>query len=399
MTDVKIINPFTDVALLPMATPAESGQGVFMSNLKELNIGDGGNNVFRADKNGVWLGAKTFTAAPFSVSMAGAITASSLTLIGGIIRYGKISWADSTHAGYYIGNEGVYFSSAADATLFKFTIASGLIDHIGTVSGRSTAILASAIDAAGHFADLAISTATKTILGGFTFGSTDFSGALKTGDITWNATTGAITGGSGVVVNKAGIIGATAGVVTFSINGVTGVITGNGLVVGTNVGLGTAQTAGNVTTIIGGTVTTSFVNALGVNAASVSASISITSPVITGGTITGTTIQTNVATYPYVKMTASGVTISGTSSLNFITSAGAGCGYIGGDATYGMDIANTAGMITMYGRYGISIGTSASDGTIDISSAGILLDPRGAMGDLAVTILGRLKIPVGSNLY
>jgi len=36
----------------------------------------------------------------------------------------------------------------------------------------------------------------------------------------------------------------------------------NGLVVGTNVDLGTAQDSAGVTTIIGDTVTTSFVNAL-----------------------------------------------------------------------------------------------------------------------------------------
>jgi hypothetical protein len=36
--------------------------------------------------------------------------------------------------------------------------------------------LASAIDAAGHFADSAISTATNTIIGAFTFG---VSGALQ----------------------------------------------------------------------------------------------------------------------------------------------------------------------------------------------------------------------------
>lgn len=58
------------------------------------------------------------------------------------------------------------------------------------------------------------------------------------------------------------------------------------LIVGTNVGLGTAQTAGNVTTIIGGTVTTSFVNALNIVAGSVAAEN------ISGTVITGKTIQT-----------------------------------------------------------------------------------------------------------
>jgi hypothetical protein len=64
-------------------------------------------------------------------------------------------------------------------------------------------------------------------------------------------------------------------------------ITAGQLVVGTNVGLGTAQTSGNVTTIIGNTVTTGFVNALSITAGSVDAAN------ITGTTITGKTIQTS----------------------------------------------------------------------------------------------------------
>jgi hypothetical protein len=55
------------------------------------------------------------------------------------------------------------------------------------------------------------------------------------------------------------------------------------LTVGSNVGLGTAQNAAGVTTIINGTVTTSYLNAKNITAANVAASISITSPTITGG--------------------------------------------------------------------------------------------------------------------
>lgn len=62
-------------------------------------------------------------------------------------------------------------------------------------------------------------------------------------------------------------------------------ITTGSLIVGTNVGLGTAQDSAGVTTIVGGVVTTSFVNALNVTAQYVVASISISSPTITGGSI------------------------------------------------------------------------------------------------------------------
>lgn len=44
------------------------------------------------------------------------------------------------------------------------------------------------------------------------------SGALKVGSITWNTTTGALTGGSGIAITEAGIIGAKSGVASFSID-------------------------------------------------------------------------------------------------------------------------------------------------------------------------------------
>ena len=69
-----------------------------------------------------------------------------------------------------------------------------------------------------------------------------------------------------------------------------GDLTVTGLVVGTNVGLGTAQTSAQVTTIVGNTVTTGYVNALSVLAGSVAAEN------ITGTTITGKTVRTSSGT-------------------------------------------------------------------------------------------------------
>lgn len=64
------------------------------------------------------------------------------------------------------------------------------------------------------------------------------------------------------------------------------IVTGQ-LVVGTNVNLGIAQDSAGVTTIIGNTVTTGFINALSVVAGSVAAEN------ISGTTITGKTVQTS----------------------------------------------------------------------------------------------------------
>jgi len=67
-----------------------------------------------------------------------------------------------------------------------------------------------------------LDTSSKYILKDFTFGTTDYSGAFKSGDIAWNSTTGAITSGSGIVMYRKGIIGAATGTTTFSIDATTG---------------------------------------------------------------------------------------------------------------------------------------------------------------------------------
>jgi hypothetical protein len=52
-----------------------------------------------------------------------------LTLTGGVLKYQKSSFTDNTVSGYYVGPEGIYMGSAGDATLFRFIISTGLIEH------------------------------------------------------------------------------------------------------------------------------------------------------------------------------------------------------------------------------------------------------------------------------
>jgi len=173
---IKIVDPFTNIELTPITSVDESGDATYLSNLQAINIGDGGSNVFRADKSGIWLGAAKFADAIFSVSMSGAVVASSITLSG------------------YVAVGG----AAADVNAGATTISGGKITAYSIAADR---------------------------------------------------------------------------------------IVAGALVVGTNVGLGTAQDSAGVTTIIGNTVTTGFVNALNITAQYVAASISISSPTITGGSI------------------------------------------------------------------------------------------------------------------
>lgn len=63
-----------------------------------------------------------------------------ITLIGGIISYGKTSFTDSTNPGYYISSAGVYFGSAGDATSLKYTLSSGLLEITGRINATSGTI-------------------------------------------------------------------------------------------------------------------------------------------------------------------------------------------------------------------------------------------------------------------
>jgi hypothetical protein len=168
-----------------------------------------------------------------------------LTLTGGVLKSGKTSFTDSTNAGYYISNAGVYVGSALDATKLKYTVADGTLDLVGTISSRSTATIAGAIDSVGDLITTKLNTSTKRILSDFNFGTTDYAGAVKAGDIAWNTSTGAITSGSGVVVYRNGIVGASSGTPTFSIDATTGNATFAGTLSGASGTFGTI-TAGTI---------------------------------------------------------------------------------------------------------------------------------------------------------
>lgn len=176
----------------------------------------------------IWAGAdfENRSTAPFRVMRDGDVVANSITITGGTLNYGKTSFTDSTNAGYYISSEGIYIGDAGDASQLKYTIADGTFNFVGTVSSRSTLTIANAIDASGNLVtdiiNSKLDSSSKTILSDFNFGATNYAGGVKSGDITWNTTTGAITGGSGVVVYRSGIVGATGGVTTFSIDATTG---------------------------------------------------------------------------------------------------------------------------------------------------------------------------------
>ena len=173
-----------------------TGNGDTLNNLQKLTMGAGSSRWEANISDGMWLGADTFATAPFSVDFLGNLLASSVTI--------------------------------------KNSTGSVLID-----SDSSTQDFVQVLNSK-------LNTETKKILSDFDFGTTDYAGAVKSGDITWNSTTGAITGGSGVVVYRGGILGAKAGVAQFTLNASTGDATFAGIVAGASGTFGTV-TAGTFT--------------------------------------------------------------------------------------------------------------------------------------------------------
>lgn len=62
----------------------------------------------------------------------GDATFNNVTLYGGILRYGKVSFTDTFNAGYYISQEGFYFGSSLNTNFLKYDISTGAITTVGT---------------------------------------------------------------------------------------------------------------------------------------------------------------------------------------------------------------------------------------------------------------------------
>lgn len=302
-----------------------SGTNSEISDLQQLKVG-AGSSIFFTDKEGSRWGHHTF---------------------------------DSAKAWIKVDGTAKFMSSNGDVLLSTGATDGNFINIINT----------------------ALNTSSKTILQGFTFGSSDYAGSFKTGNITWNEATGAITGGSGSVYNKAGLIFANNGVPTITLNGVTG-----------------AATFAGTLAAASGTFAGTLVAASGTFAGTLSAT-SGTLGTITAGTITGCTIQSTSGTnriqmttgdllefyysnvrQGYIRADGSGdLHLVGTDDVIFNAGSGDRCGVFGstfrpmsdGDYNLGSDPGGGGkGWNEVYGRrfYAGSSGT----GGVTVSNYGFL---------------------------
>jgi hypothetical protein len=196
-------------------------------------------------QNSVAYGDITGTKPPSNADVTLNAIQGSLTLTGGglvlasggaSLRGGQTDY--NTGNGFWIGDVGgtskfsIGNPSGNYVTWDGSTLSvGGTISSASTIGGRSGTDIASAINSGGVISNSGLNNklnvSSGVILSSFSFEGSNYAGALKAGDITWN-TSGAITGGSGIVINAKGIIGAAAGVPTFSIDSATGAATFGG---------------------------------------------------------------------------------------------------------------------------------------------------------------------------
>lgn len=185
----------SEIEYKPIEETIKKSSGTQKSD--KMTVGTGSRKWEVNIKEGMWLGAETFEDAPMKFDFFGNATFSSVTI--------------------------------------KNSSGAILIDSNSTTQDYV------------HVLNTKLNTDSAEILSDFDFGSVDYAGAVKAGDITWNTSTGAVTGGSGVVVYRNGIVGAKAGSTTFSIN-TNGDATFKGTVVaGSILSAGDIQAGGTIT--------------------------------------------------------------------------------------------------------------------------------------------------------
>lgn len=136
--------------------------------------------------------------------------------------------------GYNRSSDGAWqtkitLDSSGNVSLTGTLTAGSVITNSVTVDGVTLSTIASNASSGKSISDALLVSGTSVLKGVLV--PTD-SGALKTGTITWNATTGALTGGTGIAITEWGIIGAASGSATFSLNASTGAATFKGDITG-----------------------------------------------------------------------------------------------------------------------------------------------------------------------
>ena len=407
----KAVNTFVNIPIQPLGQPQPLNNAV-INNLQTISAGNG-DQVFRFDEQGIWLGAELFTSAPFSVDMAGILRAT------GAIISGTITATTGFIGGWTIGATSITDTAGTTGLSSAVTGADDIRLWAGDVTPASAefrvyesgALVASSATITGAI------TATSGSIGSFTIGTYLYTGTKTAYN---DVEAGVHLGSDGIgignnifTVSSAGALVATSATITGAITATSGTIgsftIGTYLYTGTKTAYNDANAGvhlGSDGIGIGNNVfTVSSAGALVATSATITGDITATSGSFTGsitatsGTIGGFTIT---ATELYGGIIKTAATVgAGTTGVIMDTDGLRGYDSVLGETfnlptdgsapTFASGVINTT-IFNVSSDGIIRTSTTVGDGTA--SSAGILINNTGLYATEANQTLANANVKI-----
>ena len=252
---------------------------------------------------------------------------------GNLTLLGELRASSVVNVGAFLGSQTV--SSVLTDVSTASSNASTAIANANTALANANTAIADAA-AAQADADAAIAalpakleaTSSYILTGAVGIQNT---GGISVGTLTWNSTTGVITGGSGIAITEYGLVGAQAGVAKFYIDSAGNAVFGGSLSAATGTFAGSLSAASGTFTGSLSSVGGTFTGAL--SAASGTFTGSLTS---VGGTFTGSLVAatgTFTGSVSAGNILSTGATLGTNSGTNFWLRGSDGAAYFGGETT------------------------------------------------------------------
>ena len=314
---------------------------------------------------------------------------------GNLTLLGTIRAASVINVGAYLGSQTV--SSVLTDVSTASSNASTAIANANTALANANTALANAntaiadAAAAQADADAAIaalpakleSTSSYILTGAVGIQNT---GGISVGTLTWNSTTGVITGGSGIAITEYGLVGAQAGVAKFYIDSAGNAVFGGSLSAATGTFAGNLSAAGGTFTgtlsAANGTFTGSLSSVGGTFTGALSAASGTFTGSLTsvGGTFTGSLVAAT-GTFTGDISGGANIDITGNGSFNGLTSVPGG--------SFASVKANTSNNA----KYGVYAESNA------VSGAGLIGVSNNTSSSQANAIYGSMSNPNSASIY
>ena len=285
---------------------------------------------------------------------------------GNLTLLGELRASSVVNVGAFLGSQTVS-SVLTDVSTASSNASTAIANATTALANANTAIADAA--AAQADADAAIaalpakleSTSSYILTGAVGIQNT---GGISVGTLTWNSTTGVITGGSGIAITEYGLVGAQAGVAKFYIDSAGNAVFAGSLSAATGTFAGTLSAAG-------GTFTGTLSAANGTFTGTLSS---------VNGTFTGSLVAAS-GTFTGDITGASNIDITGSGTFNGLTSVP------------GSAFASVKANTSNNAKYGVYAESNASSG------AGLIGVSNNTSSSQANAIYGSMANPNSASIY